>query len=144
MLNQARNRSWAEGKVTFQTGDAYELEVLNGEFDAGLTAFWFSHVSRTRVVEFLDGFHRRLSPGSPVFIADNMPVPGVGGELVTFPDRDDTFKRRELGDGSEHLVLKNYYSEQELETLFRARSSSLEIHMGKCFWWIVYRVMDQR
>ena len=42
-----------------------------------------------------------------VFVADNVYVPGIGGELVRKSSSADTFKLRELGDGSKHEVLKN-------------------------------------
>jgi hypothetical protein len=36
-------------------------------------------------------------------------VPGVGGELMSQPASNDTFKLRRLADGSTYEVLKNDY-----------------------------------
>ena len=84
--------------------------------------------------DFLAGFHRRLGAGAVVFMADNLFVPGVGGERVTPPGSADTFKRRALADGSEHLVLKNNSSVEELRCLVSPHATELNIHLGACFW----------
>lgn len=136
MLAFARSKSLA--RVTFVAGDAYDLANLPGPFTAGLANFWFSHIPKRRIDEFLDGFHRQLSSGARVFIADNVLVPGVGGELVGHPGTDDTFKRRELADGSRHKVLKNYYDTAQLWEIFQNRGSDLDIHIGRSFWWLSY------
>ena len=125
-------------RTTFIEGNAYELAHVPGPFTAGLANFWFSHIPKRRIVEFLDGFHRQLSPGARVFMADNVFVPGVGGELVSRPGTDDTFKLRELTDGSRHEVLKNYYDAAQLREFFQNRGIDLEIKIGKSFWWLSY------
>jgi hypothetical protein len=71
-------------------------------------------------------------------------VPGVGGELITRPGVVDTFKLRELADGSKHEVLKNYYQASELRELLAPHSTGLEIHVGECFWRVSYYVHRDR
>jgi ubiquinone/menaquinone biosynthesis C-methylase UbiE len=139
MLAAAQTKRLSPAKVTFQRADAYELEGLPGPFEAGVANFWFSHVPRARMHAFLDRFHRALAPGAVVFMADNVLVPGIGGQIVTYPDRADTFKRRCLSDGSRHEILKNYYTERELSEILAA-VTDLKIHMGRCFWWVIYQV----
>ncbi len=123
--------------VRFEIADAYHLEKLQGKFDACLACFWLSHVSRTRVKEFLDGLHKRLEPGSRCFLADNLYDPNVGGVLVEEPGNADTYKIRTWRDGSENKVLKNYYPEDELQTML-AGMNNLQIHYGPCYWWVIY------
>jgi SAM-dependent methyltransferase len=101
MLAIAREKGLPPKRVEFREGDAYALESVPGSFDAGMVNFWFSHVPKARIDEFLQGFHVRLGPGAIVFMADNVYVPGIGGELVTRPGIEDTFKLRELSDGAQ-------------------------------------------
>jgi SAM-dependent methyltransferase len=140
MLAVAAEKGLLAGRVEFRLADAYDLAPVSGSFDAGLAGFWLSHVPKARVDGFLDGLHARLSPGSVVFMADNVYVPGVGGELLHKPDGEDTFKLRTLSDGTEYEVLKNYYSADQLRRIFMQRAINLEIHIGKCFWWITYEI----
>jgi SAM-dependent methyltransferase len=140
MLEVARGKGLPKGKVEFLKGDAYYLESVPGKFDGGLANFWLSHVPKARVQEFLHGFHNKLRSKARVFMADNVYLPGVGGELLTHPGREDTFKLRELSDGTKHEVLKNYYDEAQLRALLSPVSHDLSIHTGKCYWWVKYRV----
>lgn len=138
VLAVARQKPLPAGKVEFRLGDAYALHELPGGFDASVAIFWLSHVPKARMGEFLEGFHERLEAGAVVLLADNVYIPGVGGELVTQAGSDDTFKLRTLSDGSRHEIVKNYYDEGQLRALLRPWASKLEIHMGRCYWWLSY------
>ena len=142
MLALAREKKLDAGRVQFVRGDAYALESLPGSFNAAMANFWFSHVPKARQEEFLDGLHKKLAPGASVFMADNVYVPGVGGELLDRPGSDDTYKLRTLADGSTHEVLKNYFSSGELEEIFARRGCELKIHIGQCFWWLSYTALE--
>ncbi|MCZ8514561.1 methyltransferase domain-containing protein [Paenibacillus filicis] len=136
----ARSKAMPADKVTFLEGDAYRLQEVPGSFDAALAMFWFSHVPKAQIPIFLEGLHSRIGPGEVMFIADNMFIPGIGGELIVRPGEADTYKQRELTDGSKHEVLKNYFTEQELEELFGPLATELRITMGECFWQVSYTI----
>ena len=140
MLEIAIAKSLPAERVTFQRGDAFALNVLPGQFDAAVANFWLSHVSKDRVGDFLEGLSRRLGSGARVVMADNVYLPGCGGELVTDDSSVDSYKRRKLEDGSEYLVLKNYYSEDQLRELFAAHATDLTVRVAKHFWWVSYTV----
>ncbi|MDO8648689.1 MAG: methyltransferase domain-containing protein [Candidatus Peregrinibacteria bacterium] len=137
-LEIARSKNLSSGKVDFHLGDAYKLDAIENGFNAGLAMFWFSHVPRARIGEFLRGFHTALEKGSIVFMAENMLQEGIGGELIRKPGIEDTFKRRMLADGSVHEVLKNYYDQSELEAIFSPLVTDLRIEMETCFYRVQY------
>jgi 2-polyprenyl-3-methyl-5-hydroxy-6-metoxy-1,4-benzoquinol methylase len=128
--------------VKFIQDDAYALKKIKGSYDAGLANFWFSHVPKSRVKEFLNTFHSKLENGAIVFMADNVYIKGVGGELLATAteEEENTYKIRTLKDGSKHKVLKNYYNMEGLEATFSSVGSELKIETGKCFWWVSYKV----
>ncbi|GAH23357.1 unnamed protein product, partial [marine sediment metagenome] len=68
--------------------------------------------------DFLHGFHGKLTSGAVVFMADNIYVPSIGGERIKESGCKDTFKLRELSDGSKCKVLKNYYNANQLRGIF--------------------------
>lgn len=140
MLAIAKAKGLPNERVQFCVTDAYNLDLVKGVFDAGLANFWLSHVPKSRLNDFLHGFHKRLISGAVIFMADNVLVPGLGGELVDKRGCEDTFKLRELSDGSKYEVLKNYYDTNQLQQIFEPLSSELKIRMGDCFWWIGYQV----
>ncbi len=137
-LEIARAKDMPAGRVRFLEADAWRLEEVEGCFNAGLAAFWASHLPRRNLSAWLDAFHARLEPGASVVLVDNVFFPGIGGDLVVREGCDDTFKRRRLADGTEHEVVKNYLSEPELRRLLTPRSEHLHLHVGACFWWARY------
>lgn len=138
MLTIARQKKLPTNKVELRLCDAYSLHSIEETFGAGLANFWLSHVPKAKLISFLEGFHARLKAGAGVFIADNVFVPGVGGELIKEKGCEDSYKLRRLSDGSEHKVLKNYYNEDELRDIFERFSTELMIKTGSCYWWMSY------
>jgi SAM-dependent methyltransferase len=126
--------------VSFAQADAFDLASVEGAYGGGLANFWFSHIPKARISDFLEGWHLRVGSGARVFISDNCYVPGVGGELVLVTGRPDTFKRRFLNDGTEHLVLKNYFDWEQLSSIFTPVSRNFSAHIGHFYWWISYEV----
>jgi hypothetical protein len=126
--------------VEYRRGDAYALAEVSGEFDAGLANFWFSHVPKARIDEFLHCFHGKLGKNAVVFMADNVYVPGIGGQLIAKAGIEDTVKLRKASDGLEHEVLKNYYDAETLRCLLSPETSDLKVHAAKHFWWVQYTV----
>jgi len=102
--------------VAFVVGDAYD-PPRSGSYDAAFCGFWFSHVPRARQREFLKSLNAALRPGARVVMIDNRYVEG-SSTPVTERDADGNgYQSRKLADGSTHLVLKNFPTEAELESL---------------------------
>ena len=142
VLNVARRKTY-HCPVDFHLEDAYTLSFEAEMFDGGLANFWFSHIPKNKIDRFIAGFHGTLRPQSAVFLADNVLVPGVGGELLSRAGDDNTYRRRTLRDGSEHVIIKNYYSAEDLMAAFSQHVpglSAANIFTGQYFWYIAYRL----
>ncbi|WP_240421342.1 methyltransferase domain-containing protein [Paenibacillus periandrae] len=140
VIQIAHDKGLPRTKVDFIVGDAYNLGQLENDFDFGLANFWFSHIPKNKIEDFLTGFHNKLQPGAKVFMADNVYVEGRGGELITKDNSEDTYKIRELADGSKYEILKNYYTYNELFEFFEPITEELKIFCGKSFWYVHYTV----
>ena len=140
MLSFARKKNISGKVVKFRCADAYDLAPVEGQFDAGVANFWLSHVPRSMLDEFLRGFHRRLGSGAVVFMIDNYRVPGYGGEFIRVAGSEDTFRRRQIADGSSHVIIKNYYDEAQLQDIFSPHTDVLEVNSGQYYWWLTYQV----
>ena len=129
--------------VSFSKEDAYELSFTDVSFNGGLANFWLSHVPRSRIDFFLKEFYRVLRHGSRIFMADNVYVPNSGGNLLAEEDDENTYKLRKLKDGSEHLVLKNYFSVDELMRIFGKYTKGFNrenVFCGKYYWCMSYEL----
>jgi 2-polyprenyl-3-methyl-5-hydroxy-6-metoxy-1,4-benzoquinol methylase len=123
----------------FIMGDAFALSAVAGNFDAACACFWLSHVEKANIGKFLLGLHARVGPGAPIFMADNVYLEGLGGTLITKPGSPDTYKLRQLKDGTAHEIVKNYYTADELKNVFKDFADELRIEIGQCFWRIKYK-----
>jgi ubiquinone/menaquinone biosynthesis C-methylase UbiE len=129
--------------VSFCKADAYGLPFKSASFTGGMADFWLSHIPREKIEPFLEDFHRLLESKSMVVMADNVYVPGIGGEFIKKEGDVNTYKIRKLADGSEHLVLKNYYSIDELVSIFAKHARGFDrknIFYGKYYWYLYYEL----
>jgi demethylmenaquinone methyltransferase/2-methoxy-6-polyprenyl-1,4-benzoquinol methylase len=132
----AQSKSY-EKQPRFSFADAYALPETLGRFDAALAVFWWSHVPRQRIGEFLASLHARLEPGARVVLMDNRFVEGSSTALSEIDAQGNTYQLRRLGDGSQVRVLKNFPSEAELRSHL---PSSLSVEMLEYYWLADYRL----
>jgi len=127
-------------QVQLVLGDAYRLPAGPRTFEGGFAGFWFSHVPRARVAEFLAGFHRALVPGAKVVLLDNRFVNGSSTPVAEQDGEGNTYQLRVLADGSTHRVLKNFPSEAELRRAVAGIASEVRLREWQYFWALEYVV----
>ncbi len=140
VLEIARSKEYG-CPAEFKVMDAYNME-LDQKYTGTLASFMLSHLLKKDMDAWIDHIYDQLEPGASVFIADNTFNEGIGGELHTKPDDPNTYKLRTLNDGSQHMIVKNYFTVEELVELFGAHTKGFNeknVFMGKCFWWVNYR-----
>jgi len=140
VLKIAQLKDMSPSKVNFQQGDAYQLNKISGNFEGCIANFWLSHIPKSRIHEFLIQLHDRLGTGTTVFMAENVYMESIGGTLVYKDNDPNTYKMRTLDNGTKYEIIKNYYTEEELKSIFVPISNDLQIYMGQCFWWISYKI----
>ena len=127
-------------KVSFLAGDAYALPALTPQPDAAFAGFWLSHVPKSRVREFLGGLGNALQTGSRVVLIDNLFVEGNSTSIRETDAHGNTYQLRCLVDGSEHKVLKNFPSEQELRVALEGSGEDVHYQRWQYFWALEYTV----
>lgn len=122
-------------RVRFELADAYALPASPGGFDAAFAGFWWSHIPRGRLGEFLGSLHGCLAPAARVVLLDNRYVEGSSTPVIEVDRDGNSYQLRRLADGAELRVLKNFPSEAELrEALAPAR---LE-YQGLQHYWLAH------
>jgi len=132
----ARSKNYERGNVVFQEADAYALPESLGRFDAAFAGFWWSHVPRERIGEFVASLHARLEPGAKVLLLDNRYVARNSTPVVEVDAAGNTYQLRTLADGSRFRVLKNYPGASELRDLFGPTLAYEELEY---YWLAEYR-----
>jgi ubiquinone/menaquinone biosynthesis C-methylase UbiE len=126
-------------KVTFQNADAYALPPCSQRFNAGLAAFWWSHIPRARLCEFLVDFHRALAPGARVVCMDNVYAEGSSTPTSRTDEQGDAYQTRTLEDGSTHEVLKNFPTQADLAAAVEGLATQVQIEFWQYYWILSYR-----
>lgn len=131
------------GNVEFRIADAYALPHRADTFTAAFAGFWFSHVPIERRSEFLLGLNASIAPGARVVLLDNLFVAGSSTPLAQRDAAGNSYQARTLGDGSAHLVLKNFPYEAQLHSLVAGGiGSDARYTAWDYFWAFEYRAPD--
>jgi SAM-dependent methyltransferase len=140
MLALAREKLHVYRNVTVITGDAYQLDQIAGDFNAGLAMQWFSHIPKAHLAAFLLHWHTRLGAGARVFVGDNRRRADDTDPLISFPGDPNTYEIRTLADRSQYTIIKNYYTVDELRLLLVPIAEDLQICTSERWWWLSYTV----
>ena len=136
-LRIARSRVPAD-KAQLIVGDAWRLPVSPASFDAGFAGFWWSHVPRQRLGEFLRGFHACLVPGARMVFLDNLFVEGSSTPIAERDADGNTWQLRRLADGSTHRVMKNFPTREELLDTVAEVGCDRRLHTWDHYWALEY------
>jgi demethylmenaquinone methyltransferase/2-methoxy-6-polyprenyl-1,4-benzoquinol methylase len=101
-----------------------------------LGVFWWSHIPRERIRDFLASLHERLEPGARVILMDNRFVEGSSTPISEIDAQGNTYQLRRLGDGAGIRVLKNFPTEAELRSHL---PSTLKVELLEYYWLADYR-----
>jgi ubiquinone/menaquinone biosynthesis C-methylase UbiE len=139
VLAIAKTKDFGGAAVEFQKADAYALPKFDGLFNAGFGAFWWSHIPKARIQEFLTSFHSHLEPGAKVAFIDNRYIEGSSTPLCRVEGNGDTYQMRTLQDGKLHKVLKNFPSPDELKATVGDLGIHVEATLFDYYWMLTYR-----
>lgn len=143
MIEVAREKRWDAGNVEFRLFDSYALPDFGREFTAAFAGFWWSHIPRARLGDFLRSLGSKLAPGARVMFVDSRYVAGSNTPIARTDAAGDTFQMRRLADGSSHEVLKNFPDEAELRRIVTASGGGREavVTLLDHFWVLTYRAI---
>jgi hypothetical protein len=138
-LQRARQRVQSD-RVRFAPADALAIDLPNDGVTGVFGGFWLSHVKRSSLAGFFAHLHSQLPAGARVLFLENEYPQRHNRPFASIDHDGDTFELRRLRNGSKHLVLKNYFSDNELITALGARVSRVCIERSKYYWSLYYQV----
>ena len=140
VLDIASQKDFGGCAVECRLADAYTLAEVSPGFTAGFSGFWWSHVPLEKLADFLAVFHSKLEKDSKVLFIDNEYVEGNSTPISRRDDDGNTYQIRKLSDGSQHEVLKNFPSDEEMHDVLSPFSSNISINRLKSFWVAAYNL----
>jgi ubiquinone/menaquinone biosynthesis C-methylase UbiE len=138
VLEIAREKRIAPGKVEFFKADAVTLENAPAGCDAAFAGFWWSHVKKSGIEQFVANLSKRLAPGARVVILDNL---FVGSSSTPISRRDaegNTYQKRKILTGEEYEVLKNFPTPDELRAAVAPVAREAHLESLTYYWLLVF------
>ena len=137
-LEIARAKRYPPGRVTFEVADVYALAARQDGYAGAFAGFWWSHIPVAGRRRFVEAMHRVLAPGAAVVILDNRYVPGSSTPISHADADGNSYQRRSLADGSQHVVLKNFPTELELRAEIGGAATAIEYIELEYYWLLSY------
>ena len=138
VLDIARHKPLLNGNVNFIVDDCYQLKNTSGGYNGGLAAFWWSHLSKNRIAEFLTIFHSKFTTGARLVFLDNNYVEGSSTAISRTDDAGNTYQTRILDSGQRYEVLKNFPTEEDLRMQINTVAGDIEFYNFKYYWGLSY------
>jgi demethylmenaquinone methyltransferase/2-methoxy-6-polyprenyl-1,4-benzoquinol methylase len=124
-LEIACTKTYETDRVRFEVADAYALDTVDGTFNAGFAADWWSHIPKSAARDFAVGFVRKLEPNSRVVLIDMLPREELDRMFSHYDEEGNLIHRRAFGDGEVFEVVKNFPTEDELLETFAGLARNL-------------------
>jgi len=122
-------------KVSFIAADMFTHSFGEGSFDLVALGFWLSHQPRQEYDRLFDVISRPLKKGGLIWMIDNNPPAEGSAEMSCQTDEfGNNYKHRFLSDGRSFVILKNYFSRKELETILGSRLGIRSLVHDEYYW----------
>lgn len=132
-LAEARRKHF--GCPTFMAqADFFRLPFRGGNFNGLLATFALSHVRREDFETLRAGIQELIEPGSPAFFCDNNDVCELISELIWDENHVNSYRRRKLENGEEFIILKNYFTGDELTEIFSSWGTIEKLTFDAYYW----------
>ncbi len=125
-------------RASFFRADAITLEGVPRGCDAAFAGFWWSHVKKSGIAQFVDNLANRLEPGAVVGILDNSFSAGSSTPISRTDAEGNTYQLRTLNSGEQQEVLKNFPTPAELTEAVRGVAREAHLESLQYYWLLVF------
>ena len=140
VLEIAREKPIAAGKAEFFKADAITLEGVPRGCDAAFAGFWWSHVKKSGIEQFVSNLSGVLARGAVVGILDNQYAEGSSTPVSRRDAEGNTYQMRRLANGEEYEVLKNFPTAEELRQAVAGVASEAHLETLQYYWFLSFRL----
>jgi len=138
VLEIAAEKPIPKDRVHFFKADAISLEGAPSGCDAAFAGFWWSHVKKSGIAQFVANLSRKLEPGAVVGILDNSFAPGSSTPISRTDAEGNTYQVRQLANGEAFEVLKNFPKPGELADAVRGVAREAHLESLAYYWLLVF------
>lgn len=141
MISIAKKRLTKYKDVGFKIVDAYLLDDIKGNFSAAYAHWWWSHIPKSKIRNFLLNLHKKLISRAFVLFADHLPH-YLEKEIRVIYNRDgDRLEERILKNRKKYLVIKNFPTKKEIYSYLSGLAKNINFQEYEGYWELYYDVM---
>lgn len=137
MLAVAKTRTFSPAPVVFENRDMYTPSAKKHESLFG--GFIWSHILLQERDAFIDAMNSHVIPGGTIAFIDNLYVEGSNLPVTETDAQGNTYQTRTLENGTQHKVLKNFPTEEELRKLLEGKAGEVRFMALPYYWILEYR-----
>jgi ubiquinone/menaquinone biosynthesis C-methylase UbiE len=141
MISIAQKKCMSCNNVTFHVSDAYSLKNISGNFNAAYAHWWWSHIPKSRIRNFLINLHKKLQTGSSVLFVDHLPSYLDKKNKVIYSKNTNRIEERSLRSGKKYLVIKNFPSREEIQSYLSGLAVNADFQEYDRYWELYYTTL---
>lgn len=139
VLEIAKTKNYGNCSLQFIQDDAYQLNKITKKYPAAFCGFWWSHILLGRIPQFLSVFHSRLKNNGKIVLLDNLYIEGSNTPISRIDEEGNTYQQRQLQDGTNYEVLKNFPTEKFLHDLLSKYAINITYEKYEYYWLVEYQ-----
>jgi demethylmenaquinone methyltransferase/2-methoxy-6-polyprenyl-1,4-benzoquinol methylase len=124
--------------ATFFKADAISLEGVPTGCNGAFAGFWWSHVKKSGLRQFVANLAGKVEPGAVVAILDNAWAPGSSTPISRRDADGNTYQMRTLASGEQMEVLKNFPTAAELTEAIGSVAAEAHLESLTYYWLLVF------
>jgi len=140
LVDIARERPMAEGKVAFRVADALELPEDIGTFSAVLVSFLWSHLNKKEQEQLLATLKKRLGKDVLLVLLDDAFVEGFSETIARTDPDGTTYQIMTTPEGERIEMAKSYQSDSALRKRLGSVVKEIKIERIEFFWILTCRL----
>jgi SAM-dependent methyltransferase len=134
----AKSKLYSRSNVKFFMTNMYHLPILPGKVNAVFAGLTWSHIPLQTIDEFLRSLNSLITKGSKVIFIDNTYVEGESEPIFSKDGFGNTYQKRELLDGTEHVIIKNFPQEEFFRAKLQNAVYEMKVSYLKYYWMLMY------
>ena len=144
VLEIAGSKTYPQNNVIFENADFYKLSPAQ-PYENLFGGFILSHIKLQEMNNFIKVISKFVIPGGTLILLDNNYVEGSSTPILYADEAGNTYQKRKLKDGSEHIIVKNFLTRNYLLKLLKNRFTDIEFINLKYYWILsLKKIIKQR
>jgi ubiquinone/menaquinone biosynthesis C-methylase UbiE len=136
----AKSKHYHKSNVYFFVANMHHLPVMKGKANAVFAGLTWSHIPLQRIDEFLYKINSTINQSGKVIFLDNTYVEGESESIFSKDELGNTYQKRTLLDGTEHVVIKNFPNEEFIHSKLKNHVRNITLSYLKYYWILKYEL----